>query len=162
MKVLIVDENATNLKILSMLLAKDNYDVKTANSSDSALSKMSKSFDLVIIDTNLSDRNGFETCKKIKENHEFINVPIILISRESRTDDIVKAFASGANDLITTPFKPEDVRERIAKQIKLKDLQNSANQSEVERITNEQMETITFQSHIHESAFPFPDAHHKQ
>ena len=51
MKVLIVDENATNLKILSMLLAKDNYDVKTANSSDSALAKMSKSFDLVILDT---------------------------------------------------------------------------------------------------------------
>lgn len=142
MKVLIVDENATNLKILSMLLAKDNYDVKTANSSDSALAKMSKSFDLVILDTNLSDRNGFDTCKKIKENPEFRSIPIILISRESRTDDIVKAFASGANDLMTTPFRPEDVRERIAKQIKLRDLQNSADKSEVERITNEQMETI--------------------
>lgn len=142
MKVLIVDENATNLKILSMLLAKDNYDVKTANSSDSALAKMSKSFDLVILDTNLSDRNGFDTCKKIKENPEFRSIPIILISRESRTDDIVKAFASGANDLMTTPFKLEEVRERIAKQIKLRDLQNSADKSEVERITNEQMETI--------------------
>ena len=142
MKVLIVDENATNLKILSMLLAKDNYDVKTANSSDSALSKMSKNFDLVIIDTNLSDRNGFDTCKKIKENPDFRCIPIILISRESKTDDIVKAFASGANDLMTTPFKPEDVRERIAKQIKLRDLQNSADKSEVQRITNEQMETI--------------------
>ena len=43
---------------------------------------------------------------------------------------------------MTTPFKLEEVRERIAKQIKLRDLQNSANKSEVERITNEQMETI--------------------
>ena len=67
MKVLIVDENATNLKILSMLLAKDNYDVKTANSSDSALAKMSKSFDLVILDTNLSDRMALILAKKLKK-----------------------------------------------------------------------------------------------
>lgn len=142
MKILIVDTNATNLKILSMLLSKDGYEIKTANSCDNALDKISKSIDLVVIDTNLSDTSGYDTCKAIKSNEEYKNIPIILISRDSKTDDIVKAFAVGANDYIAAPFKPDEVRTRIATQIKLKNLQEKHNQNEVKKITDTQIETI--------------------
>ena len=93
MKILIVDNNATNLKILSMLLTKDGYDIKTATSVDNAIDKISTNTDLIIIDTNLSDtEGGYEACKQIKSIPEYKQIPVILISRGSQTDDIVKAF----------------------------------------------------------------------
>ncbi len=137
MKILVVDDNTTNLKILSMLLSKDGYDVKTANAKDSAIDKMSNSIDLVVIDA--TDTKGYETCKAIKSINEYKDTPIILISRESRTDDIVKAFASGASDYISAPFKPEDVRNHVKTQLELKKLQNN---SDVQKITDSQIEQI--------------------
>lgn len=142
MKILIVDNNATNLKILSMVLAKDGYEIKTATSCDNAIDKMSNSIDLVVIDTNLTDSSGYDTCKKIKSIEEFKHIPIILISRDLKTDDIVKAFAVGASDYIAAPFKPEEVRTRVATQLKLKNLQENQKNKEVKKITNEQIETI--------------------
>lgn len=140
MKILIVDNNATNLKILSMLLTKDGYDVKTANNCDSAIDKISKNIDLVIVDT--TDSSGYATCKAIKNIEEYKNIPIILISRESKTDDIVKAFAAGANDYISAPFKPEDVRKHVATQLELKNLQDKHENTEVQKITDEQIKQI--------------------
>lgn len=142
MKILIVDDNPTNLKILSMLLSKDGYDIKTATSHDSAIDKMSKSIDLVLIDTNLSAKSGYDTCKSIKSVDEYKNIPIILISRDSKTDDIVKAFAVGASDYIAAPFKPEEVRARVSTQIKLKNLHDEHKNTEAKKITNAQIETI--------------------
>lgn len=142
MKLLIVDENATNLKILSMVLTKENYEVKTATSSDSALDKMNKSIDLVIIDTKLSSTDGYETCKRIKENKNFCDIPIILISQDAKTDDIVKAFAVGANDCISTPFKMEDVKARVKKQLQQKEQAKTETLSEIKKMNNLQMENI--------------------
>ena len=142
MKILIVDSNSTNLKILSMLLSKDGYEIKTASSYENAVDKMSKSIDLVLIETDLSGTSGYETCKTIKSVEDYKNIPIILISGNSKTDEIVKAFAAGANDYITAPFKPDDVRARVATQLKLKNLNEKENSSEVKKITNAQLETI--------------------
>ena len=139
MKILIVDNNATNLKILSMLLSKDEYDIKTATSVDNAIDKISANTDLVIIDTNLSDtEGGYKACKKIKSIPEYKHIPVILISRGSQTDDIVKAFGAGANDYIAYPFKSEDVREHVATQLKLK----SMAEKDAKKITNAQIETL--------------------
>lgn len=139
MKILIVDNNATNLKILSMLLTKDGYDIKTATSVDNAIDKISTNTDLIIIDTNLSDtEGGYEACKKIKSIPEYKQIPVILISRGSQTDDIVKAFAAGANDYIASPFKSEDVREHVQTQLKLK----SMAKKDAKEVTNAQIETI--------------------
>ena len=137
MKLLVVDDNATNLKILSMLLSKEGYDVKTANSKENAIDKMSASIDLVIIDA--TDFQGYDTCKSIKSIDEYKNIPVILISRKSNTDDIVKAFASGASDYISAPFKPEDVKNRVKTQLELRNLQNNA---EVQKITDSQLKHI--------------------
>ncbi|MBR1680270.1 response regulator, partial [bacterium] len=120
MKILIVDNNATNLKILSMLLSKDGYEIKTVNSYDGVFDKMSNNIDLVVIDT--TDSSGYEACKSIKNVDEYKQIPVILIYRDSKTDDIVKAFAAGANDYITAPFKPEDVRNHVKTQLELKNL----------------------------------------
>lgn len=136
MKILVVDNNVTNLKILSMFLSKEGYEVKTSNSFD-CLNKMSGSIDLVIIDA--TDSSGYELCKSIKKTNEYKNIPVILISRDSKTDDIVKGFASGANDYISAPFKPEDVRNHVKTQLELKDMHDD---SQVQKITDTQLKHI--------------------
>lgn len=136
MKILVVDNNVTNLKILSMFLSKEGYEVKTSNSFD-CLNKMSGSIDLVIIDA--TDSSGYELCKSIKKTNEYKNIPVILISRDSKTDDIVKGFASGANDYISAPFKPEDVRSHVKTQLELKNMHDG---SQVQKITDTQLKHI--------------------
>ncbi|MBR2525809.1 HD domain-containing protein [bacterium] len=137
MKILVVDNNATNLKILSMILSKDGYETKTADSLESAIDKMSTLIDLVVIDT--TDESGYETCKAIKDIDDYKNIPIILISRDSKTDDIVKAFAAGASDYISAPFKPADVVNHVKAQLQLKNIEDD---SEVHKITDSQIEHI--------------------
>jgi len=139
MKILVVDNNTTNLKILSMLLSKDGYDVRTATDCSSAIDKL-KNIDLVIVDT--TDSSGYDTCKTIKDIDEYKSIPIILISRESKTDDIVKAFAAGTNDYISAPFKPDDVRKHVATQLELKSLQDKNENTEVQKITDAQIKQI--------------------
>jgi len=137
MKILVVDNNATNLKILSMILSKDGYETKTADSLESAIDKMSDTIDLVVIDT--TDESGYDTCKAIKSIDSYKNIPVILISRDSKTDDIVKAFAAGANDYISAPFKPDDVRNHVKTQLHLKNMQDN---SQAQKITDSQIEHI--------------------
>ena len=119
MKILIVDDNQNNQKLLSLFFSKQDFEVKTASDADTAMNKLSKNIDLILIDANLSDTSGYDICKKIKSIEEYKHTPIIIISRDSNTDDIVKAFANGANDYITTPFKLDDIFERVQTQINL-------------------------------------------
>ncbi|MGN0018340.1 MAG: HD domain-containing phosphohydrolase [Candidatus Gastranaerophilaceae bacterium] len=142
MKILIIDDNSNNQKILSLFFSKNNIEVRTASNFDTAVDKLNKSIDLVLIDANLSGKNGYDTCKKIKSMEDFKHTPVIIISRESNTDDIVKAFASGANDYVTAPFKPDELLERVQTQIKLRDLNEQLREEEVKRITENQLETI--------------------
>ncbi len=139
MKILIVDNNVTNLKILSMLLSQEGYEIKTANSFDSETDNLTN-IDLVLVDS--TDESGYDICKKIKNNDEGQFIPVVLISRESKTDDIVKAFAAGANDFICAPFKPNDVKKRIATQLELKNLQNLNENSKIHKITDSQLKKI--------------------
>ena len=137
MRILVVDNNVTNLRIFSMLLSKEGYDVKTATTSE--IDNLSN-IDLVLIDT--TDNSGYDICKKIKSNDEYKTLPVILISRESKTDDIVKAFAAGANDYISAPFKPNDVIKHVSTQLELKKLQNQNKNDKINKITDSQLKKI--------------------
>lgn len=137
MKILVVDNNATNLRILSMILSKEGYETKTAETLEIAIDKMSALIDIVVIDT--TDESGYETCRKIKSINEYKNIPIILISRDSKTDDIVKAFAAGASDYLAAPFKPNDVINHVKAQLQLKNIEDN---SELQKFTDFQIEHI--------------------
>lgn len=138
MKILIVNDNDTNLKILKLILSKTNYEIKTANTAEMAIGKLSSDFDVIILDTNLPDKNGVEVCEEIRKTEKHKNTPIILISSNTNTDFIVKGLAAGANDYMPLPFKADDVLTRISNLIITKEKSKNVNQE----LSESQLETI--------------------
>lgn len=153
MKILIVDDNETNLKILNLILAKDGYEIHTTHTPENVLERM-ESFlpDLILLDINMPKKSGYELCRDIKFTEEYKEIPIIFISALTESEDIVKGFTMGAVDYVIKPFKSEEVRARVATHLEIKKLQEELKdqnaalekrvQEQVKEITKTQMETI--------------------
>lgn len=142
MKILIIDDNLNNKKILSMFFSKNKFDVAAASSHDVIDEKLNKNVDIILIDANLNEINSCDICKKFRNIQAFKNIPIIIMSRKSNTDDIVKVIAAGASDYITAPIKLDDVLKRVQNQLKLKSSSQNLAEEEVKKMTETQMETI--------------------
>lgn len=118
--VLVVDDNPENLKVLSIILKDAGYQTALALDSTEALQIMETNpIDLVLLDIMMPNTDGYELCGIIKSNVIFSDIPIIFISALSSTNDIVKALNSGGVDYITKPFQTEEVKARVATQMKI-------------------------------------------
>jgi len=146
MKILVVDDNETNLKIIKLILEKDNYEVHTTHSPETVLEKLDIiSPDIILLDINMPKISGYDLCREIKFNEKFADIPIMFISALSDAQDIVKGFHLGAVDYVTKPFKSEEDRARIATHLKLKELQKELREqnSILEKRVREQVAIIT-------------------
>ncbi|MDD3237976.1 MAG: response regulator [Candidatus Gastranaerophilales bacterium] len=152
-RILIVDDNETNLKILNLILTKAGYSVIALNDALQVLSvAISKVPDLILLDINMPDIDGFTLCELLKNEDVTKNVPVIFISALSEADDIVNGFTQGAVDYITKPYKAEEVKIRVATHLKIHDLQTELEETnklleqkveeQVKKISDTQMETI--------------------
>ncbi|MBL8150673.1 MAG: protein kinase [Blastocatellia bacterium] len=131
--ILIVDDNPINLNLLSSLLTEQNYKVRAANSGLRAIaSANAKPPDLIMLDINMPEIDGYEVCKLLKENEKTRNIPVIFISALDETIDKVRAFKVGGVDYVTKPFQIEEVLARLENQLKI-----SALQQELERKNRE-------------------------
>ncbi len=118
--VLIVDDTPVNLRLLVSVLARKHYNVRAARSGLMALESVrSDPPDLILLDVNMPDMNGYEVCTYLKTNPATQSIPIIFISALNDTEDIVKAFEIGGVDYITKPFKVREVLARVEAQITL-------------------------------------------
>ncbi len=146
MRVLIVDDNETNLKVLKLMLEKEGLEIRTTYSPESVIDRIDAFIpDIVLLDVNMPKKNGYELCNDFKCSEKLKDIPIIFISALSEGEDIAKGFKTGAVDYITKPFKSEEVRARVATHLKIKILQEELkNQNaELEKRVQEQVEQIT-------------------
>lgn len=121
--ILIVDDTVENLDILASLL--DNYDIVDAiNGADALEILKEEKIDLILLDIIMPTMDGYEVCKKIQENPETKNIPIIFITAKTDEDSIEKAYDIGGIDYITKPFKPKELLAKVKRELKLQDLQN--------------------------------------
>ncbi len=121
-RVLVVDDNALNLKIISDVL-KEDYSVITAKSGPEALGILAAAPplpQLILLDVVMPDMNGFEVCKIIKSTHEWGEIPIIFLTALSNEDDEAYGLELGAVDYITIPFNPALMKARVRNHIRLK------------------------------------------
>ena len=127
--VLVVDDNPNNLQALAALLKDRGYKARPVPSGDLAL-KAAKSQppDLILLDINMPEMDGFAVCERLKADHALKDIPVIFLSARSETLDKVKAFAAGGVDYVTKPFQIDEVSARIGTHLKLRRLQ-----SELER-----------------------------
>lgn len=126
-KILMVDDKQENIQLLGSILREENFKLGFATDGIQALKLLSeaKDYDLVLLDVNMPDMNGYEVCRKMKENPILKDIPVIFLSAYSEVDFIVEGFESGANDYVTKPIKKKELLARINTQLKLKESENS-------------------------------------
>ena len=127
--ILIVDDTPDNLRLLSTMLRSQGYRVRTAINGQLALkgSKIAPP-DLILLDINMPQMNGYEVCEKLKSDSQTSGIPIIFISALDQVIDKVKAFKIGGVDYITKPFQVEEVLARVENQLTLRLLQKRLQQ----------------------------------
>ena len=112
--ILVVDDMTTTLLLLHDLL-KDTYEVKIAKSGTKALEILESpnDIDLILLDIEMPDINGYDVCRKIKNNETIKNIPIIFITGRTSQEDEEYGLNLGAIDYITKPFNKAIVKLRI-------------------------------------------------
>jgi diguanylate cyclase (GGDEF)-like protein len=119
--ILIVDDNPTNLEVLSDTLTSNGFQVAVATDGESALEQVAYSQPgLILLDVMMSNLDGFETCRRFKTNPDLDDIPIIFITALSDTESKVKGFTLGAVDYITKPFQYEEVLARVKVHLQLR------------------------------------------
>lgn len=123
--ILIVDDMPDNLRLLSTMLTSHGYQVRKAINGKIALqgAQMSPP-NLILLDINMPEMNGYEVCHKLKEHEKTKDIPVIFISALDDVLEKVKAFQVGGVDYITKPFQIEEVLARVESQLSLRSLQS--------------------------------------
>lgn len=139
--VLIVDDEPHNLKVLARLLEKE-YDIRVAKTGEKCIEIATgkEKVDLILLDINLPEIDGYEVCKRLKENSKTRSISIIFITGRTNAKDEEKGFLLGANDYIVKPFIPIVVAARVRNQINLKlrtdELEENANTDSLTGLAN--------------------------
>ena len=124
--VLIVDDEATNINIVAEILLHNNYEIRIATNGKTALEIIDKEKpDLILLDINMPEMNGYEVAQKIISSKDRKNIPFIFLTAENDSQSIVKGFSQGATDYISKPFSKEELLARVSTHLKLHELKNS-------------------------------------
>ncbi|MBT1445080.1 response regulator [Shewanella sp. JM162201] len=108
---LLVDDSPNEIRILMEIL-KDSYRLTVATSGEQALEMLDAATpDLVLLDVVMEPMDGYQTCSLLKQKHP--NLPVIFVSANTETDEILKGFSAGGQDYITKPFDPEILRSKV-------------------------------------------------
>lgn len=125
-KILIVDDNATNLAVLEEVLA-EHYSLKAAKSGEQALA-VAEEFhpDLILLDVMMPGIDGYETCRRMRANANLKNVRIILVSAQVAGSKRLKGYEAGADDYVTKPFDSEELLTKVSVYLQLKRVDTTA------------------------------------
>ncbi|MDM8529704.1 PAS domain S-box protein [Anaerolineales bacterium HSG25] len=123
-KVLIVDDEPKNLDVLHTCLREADFKVVTAKSGEAALKRIAYAKpDIILLDINMPGIDGYETCRRLKNNELSKDTPVIFVTAETETVDKIRGLEMGAVDYITKPFQPEEVVARVEKHLTIRNLQ---------------------------------------
>lgn len=119
-EILVVDDTVESLRVLSDVLAKNGYEVRSITSGTLALTSVKAAQpDLILLDIKMPDLSGYEVCQRLKADPKTQHIPVIFISALHESFDKVTAFSVGGVDYITKPFQIEEVLARVQNQINL-------------------------------------------
>jgi len=129
--ILIVDDTEQNLEVLGSLLSENNYDLAIATNGIEAIESINNTIpDLILLDIMMPEIDGYETCRRIKQQERTKDIPIIFLTAKVETEDIIKGFHVGGIDYITKPFRKEELLARVMTHIKLRKTQKALVESE--------------------------------
>lgn len=136
--ILVVDDDKTNLIRAQKLLA-PQYRIAACNSGTAALKYLEEHCpDLILLDINMPDMDGFEVMEKLRGSERTENIPVIFLTADNLAETEVKCFQMGAMDFVAKPFVPDILLSRVAKTIELDKYRHN-----LEQMVQEQAEKIT-------------------
>jgi CheY-like chemotaxis protein len=135
-----VDDEPVNLAIMQELL-EDRYTLTTADSSEGCLRQVEARIpDLILLDVNMPDTDGLETCKRLKQDPETADIPIIFVSALTSQEELMAGYEAGGDDYITKPFSEEILQKKIevvlASQRRKQELKQMSDQAVAALISN--------------------------
>lgn len=126
---LLVDDTPDNLRLLSLMLTENGYKTRKVINGERALQAVEVvTPDLILLDINMPDINGYEVCRRLKKSDKTRDIPVIFISALDDVFDKVKAFQAGGVDYITKPFQVEEVLARVNTHLNIRKLQKQLQQ----------------------------------
>lgn len=104
-KVMLVDDSSTALMMEKVILSKKNFDLVFARDGEEAVAKsVAERPDLILMDVVMPKMNGFDACKRIRQEPVTRDIPIIMVTTRGEPENVEIGFASGCNDYITKPI----------------------------------------------------------
>ena len=112
--VLVVEDTPANIKLVTMLLEKDGYQVAASGDGSTGLAQIRKSPpDLLILDLMLPKLTGLDICKEIRKDVSLNRLPILILTAKGEEADRVVGLELGADDYVTKPFSPRELAARV-------------------------------------------------
>lgn len=138
-KILVVDDTIDSLRLIANMLTDQGYQVRKVLNGQMALTAaQSAPPDLILLDINMPQINGYEVCQQLKANPLTTYIPVIFISALDEVLDKVKAFAVGGIDYITKPFQFEEVIARVETQLTIRFLQQQLEEQTQQAISTQE------------------------
>ncbi len=124
--ILIVDDTPANLGVLLGVLEEAGYEVLVATSGERALTRLAYiQPDLVLLDVNMPGLDGYETCRRLKADARWREVPVLFLTAQDDAGDKLRGFQAGAVDYITKPLHAEEVLARVRAHLQIRSLQRA-------------------------------------
>ena len=114
-RILVVDDDETNVAVLVGQLEPEGYDVVSARDAEDALSKVEAGarFDLAIIDVMMPGTSGYDLCRELRSRFDAAELPVILLTARTQMQDLLEGFNVGASDYLHKPFSKRELRARV-------------------------------------------------
>jgi CheY-like chemotaxis protein len=117
-RILIVDDNATNLKLVAYLMRANGYTVETALDAETALVRIGDNHpDVILMDIQLPGIDGLELTRRLKADPKTRDIVIVAVTAYAMKGDQAKALAAGCDDYITKPIDTRTLPETIARHL---------------------------------------------
>ena len=119
MKILVVDDDKTTRKLLNLFLKAKGYEVVTAENGLDAMEKLgTESINLVVTDMNMPYMDGIELTKNLRNDENWKNLPIVMVTTEADDDERKKAMDAGVDDYLVKPANAEQITDSIKRILK--------------------------------------------
>ncbi|MBI9098516.1 MAG: response regulator [Spirochaetaceae bacterium] len=147
--ILVVDDDLKNIQVgINFLKKNEKYHLVFATNGKQALKRVKDSlFDLILLDIMMPEMDGYEVCRRLKEDEHTRDIPVLFLTAKQGADNLVKGFEAGGADYITKPFNSHELMARVKTHIEL----HYQHKKEIERLQDllyqsQRAETIIFRA----------------
>lgn len=135
--ILVVDDDPINIDVMAGVLKSRGYRVLQAMNGERAVSIADRALpDLVLLDVQMPGIDGYEVCRRLKEQEKLTEIPVLFVSAQTTADDKVRGFQAGGVDYIIKPFDHEELLARVGTHLALKSAREAL------KVKNEEIESL--------------------